>query len=115
MRTPLFGAAALVVAFATPLRCQSLASARVGLTSPTRAQPAALRDAGASRTGGPPLVSRSEETGDKWARGMVAGALVGLIVGLLINVSQLQNGGTHSAILPAVGVGALLGLMIGTG
>jgi ABC-type nitrate/sulfonate/bicarbonate transport system permease component len=115
MRSRLFAAAVLATVFIVPLRSQSLARARVGLTSPMPTQPAALRGAATSRIGGSPLVSRSEETSDRWAKGMVAGALVGLIVGFLINVNQLQSGGTHSAILPAVGVGALLGLMIGTG
>jgi hypothetical protein len=115
MRSRLFAVAVLATAFVAPLRSQFLAGARVGLASPTPTQPVALRDAATTRIGGSSLASGGEESGDKWARGMVAGAAVGLIVGFLININQLQNGGTHSAILPAVGIGALLGLMIGTG
>jgi hypothetical protein len=115
MRSRLFVASVLAIVVIAPLRSQSIAAARVGLASQTATQPAALRYAASLRIGGSSLPSSGEESGDKWAKGMMAGALVGLIVGFLININQLQNGGTHSAILPAVGIGALLGLMIGTG
>lgn len=113
MRSHFLALAVLVTVAVAPLQCQSLAGARTGLSAPP-AQPAALHNAATARSSGSSLVFRDVGSGDKWAKGMVAGAAVGLIVGLLININQLQNGGTHSAILPAVGIGALLGLMIGS-
>ncbi len=115
MRSQLVIAAMLAVVVVLPLRSQSIAGARAGLAAPTPLRLTDPRDAPLSRFVGAAPLSSGDESSDRWAKGMMAGALVGLIVGLLINVNQLQNGGSHSAILPAVGVGALLGLMIGTG
>lgn len=113
MRSLIFvGVMAVATTAVAPLRSQSLAGARVGLSA-LPPQPLGLRSAGSS--GSSPLLSRDNGSSDKWAKGMVAGAAIGLIVGLFINIHQVQNGGTHSAILPAVGLGALLGLLIGSG
>jgi hypothetical protein len=110
-----FAAALLALASVAPLSSQSLARVRVGLTSPRPTQSAGLRGTAPTPTRGSLLIASGGDSGDTLAKGMMVGALVGLIVGFLININQLQNGGTHSAILPAVGVGALLGLMIGAG
>ena len=113
MRLLIFvGVMAVAATAVAPLRSQSLAGARVGLSAlPPR--PPGLRSAGRSASSS--IISSDNGSSDKWAKGMVAGAAIGLIVGLLINIHQVQNGGTHSAILPAVGLGALFGLLIGSG
>jgi hypothetical protein len=115
MRFLFFAVAVAATTAVSPLRSQSLAGARAGLTSPPPIRSAAPRNAASAEFGGSSLAFIGDASGDKWARGMVTGAAVGLLVGFLINISQLQNGGTHSAILPAVGIGALLGLLIGSG
>ena len=114
MRIHFFAVVVLATVSVSPLRSQSLAGARIGLASQSTTQ---LAQAGnGARAGNAWPVASSEGSGDRWARGMVIGAAVGLLFGLLIHVNGLQTGEpSHSLILPAVGVGALLGLIIGTG